>query len=86
MGWAKNVEVDHLLEQGRLVSDLAARADIYRKLATLVSGMYSALFAYDSAVVEARQDYVHAPTLQDASMSVPMLAGNFQYRLMEITK
>ena len=86
MGWVKSDEADHLLEQGRLVSDLAARADIYRKLATLVSGMYPALFAYDSAVVEARQDYVHAPTLQDASMSVPMLAGNFQYRLMEITK
>jgi peptide/nickel transport system substrate-binding protein len=86
MGWVTNPEVDHLLEQARAQSDLQTRAEIYRTLGRTVAAQYPAVFTFDSATVVALQNYVSAPTLQDPAMAVPILAGNYQFRLMEITK
>lgn len=86
MGWVKNAEVDQLLEKARIQTEAKDRIATYRELARIVSEQYPAIFAYDSATVVARQNYVNAPTLQDEAQALPLLAGNYQYRLMEITK
>jgi peptide/nickel transport system substrate-binding protein len=86
MGWVKNDEVDRLLEKGRVLTDEKARADNYRALARIVAATYPAVFGYNSATVVARQNYVHAPTLEEADKAVPILAGNYQFRTMSVTK
>lgn len=85
-GWVGNPSIDALLEKGRTLSDPKAREADYRALNQAVMALYSAVFTYDSAVVVARQDYVHAPSLEQADKAVPILAGNYQFRLMEVDK
>ena len=85
-GFVANPEVDKLLEQGRTLADPKQRVDAYRKFNEAVTSLYPAVFTYDSAVVVARQDYVHAPSLEDPSKAIPILAGNYQFHDMEVMK
>src|SRR5262249_23270245 len=72
------------LEQGRTLTDPKQRADVYRKLNEAVTRLDAAVFTYDSAVVVARQDYVHAPSLDDPGKAIPILAGNYQFHDLEV--
>ena len=85
-GFVANADIDKLLEQGRTLADPKQRVDTYRKFNEAVTSLYSAVFTYDSAVVVARQDYVHAPSLEDPAKAVPILAGNYQFHDMEVMK
>jgi peptide/nickel transport system substrate-binding protein len=85
-GFVAQPDIDKLLEEGRTLADPKARVDAYRKFNEAVTGLYSAVFTYDSAVVVARQDYVHAPSLEDPNKAIPILAGNYQFHDMEVMK
>lgn len=80
--WLKNDAVDKTLQEGRVMIEPDARAELYRKLAATLREIQPALFVYDHANVVARQDYVTAPTLEDASQALPIFGGNYQFRTM----
>ena len=85
-GFVSQSDIDKLLEQGRTLADAKARVDDYRKFNEAVTSLYSAVFTYDSAVVVAHQDYVHAPSLESPDKAIPILAGNYQFHDMEVMK
>lgn len=84
MEWFSTPEIDALLEEARRVGDPARRDEIYRNAATLIREAYPALYLFQANNVVALQDYLNVPALTDEDRAIPVMAANYQFRLMSM--
>jgi len=86
MQWLQSPEIDEALERGREILDPTARTKHYQELAKKISDLYPAIFAYDRINVVAMNKRLKAPALEDLNQSIPVWGGNYQFRMMDISR
>ena len=84
MEWLQDSEVDRLLEEGRTITDVAAREDFYKNLVRKIADMQPAIFAYENLTVVAKRNNVRAPQLEDAKNAIVSMGMNYLFRNYEI--
>jgi peptide/nickel transport system substrate-binding protein len=86
MDWYYTPEIDGLLEAARRTIEPERRADIYKRVNTLIREAYPSLVLFQNATIVAKQDYLNVPTLTDPDRAIPVMAANYQWRLMSMTR
>lgn len=84
MHWLQMPEIDAMLEEGRQLTDPAARETVYRELAAKIREQYPSVFLYQPTDLVAYQEYLKVPGFGDPAQSVPIMAGNYQYHRMSM--
>lgn len=85
--WLQDKQVDTWLDDARNESDPAKREAIYSRIQKRLAEMQPSIWAYESQGAFIKQPYLKVPTLEDPSKKVSgVMAGNWQFRLMEIDK
>ena len=79
MSWLQDPAVDARIEAGRAILDPAARERHDRELNRNLVARQPAIFGYRTTTVVARQRFVRAPRLEDASRAVPTPGGNYVF-------
>ena len=79
MSWLQDPAVDARIEAGRAILDPAARERHDRELNRNLVARQPAIFGYRTTTVVARQRFVRAPRLEDASRAVPTTGGNYVF-------
>lgn len=84
MEWYHTPELDAQLEEGRRITDPSEREAFYRNLSQEVFDLHTSLYVYERAAAIPMRRTISAPSSENPDLRVPLLSGNFQFRMMEV--
>ncbi len=82
--YLNDADVDDLLEEGRVNTDVAAREKAYKALNARLMAIAPTIYGYDRQSVFAASDRVKVPALSDPSKAFGLDGMGFSFRLMEM--
>ena len=79
MWWLDDAEVDRLIEASRVELDVGEREELLKQLQRRILEVAPAIYAYEFDAVFAKGSHIGAPSLDDDSLTVPVMGGNFRF-------
>jgi peptide/nickel transport system substrate-binding protein len=86
MDWHEDAEFDRLTGAARLTTDEAKRRELYAQAQRRIVEAQPSIFAVETIISFARQDYVKAPRLEDPANGVAVQGGNWMFRTFSVSK
>ena len=84
MWWLDDPEIDRLIEASRVELDMNKRAEVLKQLQRRILEVAPAIYAYEFDAVFAKGAHISAPPLDDDSMTVPVMGGNFRFHTWQV--
>ena len=84
MWWLDDSEVDRLIEASRVELDMHKREEVLKQLQRRILEVAPAIYAYEFDAVFAKGAHVGAPPLDDDSLTVPVMGGNFRFHTWQV--
>ena len=86
MWWLNDSEVDRLIDAVKAEIDDNKREDLLKQLQRRIIDLAPAIYAYETEALFAKASYVSAPSLDDKSLTVPVMGGNFRFHTWSVDR